>query len=86
MCIFLHLSTFLTLIEKRRQIHNLLTLRLTLSHIRLNAELSDEMKSVCAIHGENEESWTTFLGFLLISVEGESIMCVQRAVLVLEIL
>lgn len=77
---------FLTLIEKRRQIHNLLTLRLTLSHIRLNAALSDEMKSVCAIHGKNEESRTTFLGFLLISMEGESIMCVQRAVLVPEIL
>lgn len=88
----MHLFTllrFLTPIEKKRWTLNLLTHWLTPSDIRLNAKLSNEMKSVCVFYGENKGSQTSFASFLLISVEEESMLGVEsaeiRAVLVLEI-
>lgn len=46
------LNKFLTLTERRRQIDDLLTLRLIPSHVQLIVGLSDEMKCACFLQAK----------------------------------
>lgn len=86
MCINLVLNKFLTLIERRTQINNLLTLQLITFHSTFDWLLSCPMKwRVCVFYRQNKDSLTPSLCFILISVDGESMLRIDSAVLVLKI-